>query len=241
MKARGFSLLECLIGLTISFFVICACLGFFVGAEKSFFKLRDKEEAAQNALAALDKMRVDILRAGQGLAGAAAAGLVEPVVEVDHGLDDGGLLVTRAEKSYVLAADVAPGDSRVALESIADLKPGREVLIFDGGSGEVRTISSVARGVAEVSPAIEGAYAKETASLLLLERIGLALDSRQGVIRRRVNSSSAQPLLENAGSARFAVDRPANLVRVHFSLASEGDADYELCLFPKNPALSGKG
>jgi len=236
VKARGFSLLECLVGLAVSCFVVCACLGFFVGAERSFFKLKDKEEAAQSALAAMDKMRVDILRAGQGLAGAAATGLVEPVAEAD-----GGLQVTRSERSYVLAADVSPGDSRVVLEATADLKPGREVLLFDGGSGEVRTISSVAAGVVVVSPALERAYARATASFELLERVSLVLDSRQGVIRRRVNSSSAQPLLENAASASFAVDGTANLVRVRFSLASQGDAEYELCLFPKNPALSGRG
>ena len=73
MRARGFSLLECLVGLALSLFVVCACLGFFMAAERSYFKLRDGEEAAQGALAAVDKMRVDVLRAGQGLAPAAVA------------------------------------------------------------------------------------------------------------------------------------------------------------------------
>lgn len=235
MRARGFSLLECVLGLALSLFVVCACFGFFLAAERSYFRLRDGEEAAQGALAALDKMRVDILRAGQGLAPAAALGLVEPVAETG-----GGLLVTRSERAFVLAADVAAGDSRVPLESVADLKPGREVLVSDAEGGEVRTVASVGGGAVTVSPPLSRGYAQPGASLQLLERVALTLDARQGVLRRRVNASTAQPLLENAGAAGFAFDRPANLVRVRFSLAPQGEDYYELCLFPKNTALSRK-
>jgi hypothetical protein len=235
MRAPGFSLVECLIGLALSLLVICACLQFFITAEGAYFKLKDKEEAAQSVLAATDKMRVDILRSGQGLVPEAALGLVEAAAE-----SGGGLLLTRAEGSYSLTADVAAGDSRILLASVTELKPGREVLVSDGENGEVRTIADVAAGAVNVSPPLGKAYTKGGATLLLLERISLTLDARQGVIRRRVNSSSAQPLLENAGTAQFAVDSVMNLVRVRFSLASQGGADYELCLFPKNPALAGK-
>ena len=69
MKARGFSLFECLIGLALSLFIVCACLEFFGAAQKSYFRLKDKEEAAQSALAAMDKIRVDILRAGEACDG----------------------------------------------------------------------------------------------------------------------------------------------------------------------------
>lgn len=236
MRARGFSLLECLIGLTLALFVVCACLEFFGAAERSYFKLKDKEEAAQSALAALDKMSVDILRAGQGLAQVAGLGVVEPVVE-----SGGGLLITRAEKSYDLAADVAPGDLRVPLADDSELRPGRELCLTDGEKGEVCLVASVEPGAAVVSSPLVNGFAREKTAVLLLEKTFFSLDARQAVIRRRVNLSSAQPLLENAGSAEFLVDRPANLVRVRFSLISEGDAIYELRLFPKNPALAGKG
>ena len=236
MKARGFSLLECLIGLGLSFLVVCACLQFFIAAEMSYFKLRDREERSQSALAAMDKMRVDILRAGQGLASEAALGLVEPAVE-----SSGVLLLTRAERDYVLAADVASGDSQILLASVAELKAGREVIVSDGVNGEVLVISAVAPGAVGVAPPVSRPYKKEKALFRLLETVSLALDARQGVIRRRTNGSAAQPLLENVGAAGFVVDREANLVRVRFSLTSQGDATYELCLFPKNPALARKG
>ena len=235
MKARGFSLFECLIGLALSLFIVCACLEFFGAAQKSYFRLKDKEEAAQSALAAMDKMRVDILRAGQGLGLAVALGLVEPAAAAD-----GSLAVTRSEKAYGLAADVGEGDSRIPLTSVSDLKPGRQIFVSNGENGEVRTISSVAAGAVIVSSPLDGVYARETTSVQLLETVILTMDQTQGVIRRRVNLSTAQPLLENARSADFLVDWPANLIRVRFTLISQGDASYELCLFPKNPALARK-
>ena len=235
MRPRGFSLLESLIGLALSLLVVCASLGFFMAAERSYFRLRDRQEAAQAALAALDKMRVDILRAGQGLAPAAALGLIEPVAE------SGGLLVTRSEQAYALADDVAAGETRIRLGSAAGLSAGREVLVTDAAGGEVRTLVSVGGDAAVISAPLGRGYARSDASLHLLERVALTLDAKQGVLRRRVNSSSAQPLLDDADAAEFAFDRPANLVRVRFSLAPQGGAFYELRLFPKNTALSGRG
>jgi type II secretory pathway pseudopilin PulG len=236
MKAKGFSLLECLIGLSLSFFIVLACLEFFGAARKSYSRLKDKEEAAQSALAALDKMKVDILRAGEGLVLPVSLGLVEPVAEAG-----GGLLITRSERSYELAGDLAAGAVRIPLTSTADLKPGREICLADDAHAEVLTVSSVGAGTAAVSPAVGRAYAREKARALLLEKISLTMDARLGVLRRRVNLSPAQPLLENARDAEFAVDRPANLVRVRFRLNSQGDPIYELRLFPKNPALAGRG
>ncbi len=86
MKAAGFSLLECLIGLALSLFIVCATLEFLASGQRQFLRLKDAEEAAQGALAALDKMSVDVLRAGEGLAAPAGLGVLEPVSETANGL-----------------------------------------------------------------------------------------------------------------------------------------------------------
>lgn len=235
MRARGFTLLECLIGLSLSLFVVCACLEFFGAAQKSYFQLKEKEEAAQNALAALDKMSADILRAGEGLVLPVALGLIEPVAE-----SGGGLQIIRAEKTYALSAGVGPGDTRIRLTATTDLKPGREICLVDDGDGEVHTVSSVESKAVVITAPAGRAYAPEKTSFLLLETVLLTLDTRQGVLRRRVNLSTAQPLLEDAAEAQFFVDRTANLVRVRLHLNSQGDAAYELQIFPRNVALAGK-
>lgn len=228
--------MECLIGLSLSLFVVCACLEFFGAAQKSYFRLKEKEEASQSALAALDKMSADILRAGEGLVLPVSLGLIEPVAE-----SGGGLEIIRAERAYELSAAAGAGDTRIRLAAVTDLKPGREICLVDDGNAEVHTVSSVeSKDVVLTTPAGR-AYAPEKTSLLLLEKILLTLDTRQGVLRRRVNLSTAQPLLEDAAEAGFFVDKAANIVRVRLRLNSQGDAAYEFQLFPKNAALAGKG
>jgi prepilin-type N-terminal cleavage/methylation domain-containing protein len=238
VKARGFSLLECLIGLALSLFIICAALGFFVSAQKRFFRMKEAQEASQSALAAMDKMRIDVLRAGEGLALPVSLGLLESVTEVPD-----GILLVRAEETYGLAEDAPEGRTRVRLLSAAGLKSGREICIVDGEKGEVRAISAVEEGAAVFADPLESDYAAAGTAVLLLERTSLTLDGARAVLRRGVNLSPAQPLLENARSAVFHFDPSANIVRIRFGLdsPSQGDKTYELCLFPKNPALAGHG
>jgi hypothetical protein len=234
-RPAGFSLLEFLVGLTLSFFVVLAALEFFGAARRSYVRLKGREEAAQGAAGALDKMRVDILRAGQGLARATALGLVEPVAE-----SGGALELVRAEEELALTADVRAGETLLPLVRTGEAKPGREICVEDGTEGEILTVASVSAGAAVLSSPLSHDFPRDGTSVLLLERVVLSLDARQGVLRRKVNLSSAQPLLENVRAAEFRADRTANLVRARFSLGPQGDATYELCLFPKNPALAGR-
>jgi prepilin-type N-terminal cleavage/methylation domain-containing protein len=238
VKARGFTLLECLIGLAVSSFIICASLEFFASAQGHFFRLKEAEEAAQGALAALDKMRIDVLHAGEGLACPAALGVLEPVSETVD-----GLLLIRAEKSLGLAGSVEEGDVCIPLVDATGIGAGRKICLVDEAKGEVRAVVSVEDGAVFVSPPLVSGYATGKTSVLLLEEISLSLDEARSVLRRGVNLSPAQPLVEETLSAEFGYDRPANLVHIRFRLKapSQGDRSYELCLFPKNPALAGQG
>jgi len=78
-RPAGFTLVEALIGLALALFVLSAGVEFFGLAQRAFFRLRAREEAGQAALAALDRMRIDLLHAGRGLAEEMAAGTAEAV------------------------------------------------------------------------------------------------------------------------------------------------------------------
>ena len=67
MTGRGFTLVEFLISLSLLFVIVLAGFGFFVHAQSLFFKLRDAVEDSQDALSAIDKIRIDLMRAGGGL------------------------------------------------------------------------------------------------------------------------------------------------------------------------------
>ena len=232
---RGFSLIECLIALSVSLFIVCAALEFFGAAGGQFFRLKSREEAAQDAMAAMDKMRIDIVRSGQGLASAIAAGAIKAVV-----VSGAGLTTTRAERTWVLSSNAAAGATVIHLMGgVSDIKPGRKICLSGGGKAEVMVVAAAASGTVTVSPPLGFAYTAADASLGLLEEVILSWDPGTKTLKRKVNASSAQPLLENAAFAAFENDAQAGLVRVRLSFDAQGENPYAICLFPKNPALAG--
>jgi prepilin-type N-terminal cleavage/methylation domain-containing protein len=234
MRRKGFTLVECLIGMALSLVVIAAGLEVFSLAQGVFSRLKEREEAGQAALAAIDRMRIDLLHAGLGLAAETALGLVEAVRATDN-----ELRTTSLEKRLALAADGGPGDTRILLKSAADIAAGQEVVLRDGMAGEVRTVAGVDRGAIVLDGPLAAAYPMDTASVSLLENVRYFLDGPRRVLRRRVNAGSAQPVLESVSAAIWRHDPEAFLVRVRLELGIEGAQPHEATVFLKNPALAG--
>jgi len=234
MRKGGFSLVECLLGMALSLFVITSSLQFFGLAQKVFFRLKEREEAGQGALAALDKMRIDLLHAGRGLAGEMALGLVDAARATED-----ELRTTSLEKPLMLTGTARAGDIRLLLASTADIASGQEICLSDGPVGEVRTVAAVEHGAVSLREPLERDYSLDTAVVSLLENVAYFLDGPARILRRRVNSGSAQPLLENIAAAIWLYDPEARLVRVRLELSVEGAHPHETTVFLKNPALVG--
>lgn len=234
MRRGGFTLIECLIGLALSLFVITAGLEFLARAQRAFLRLKAKEEAGQAALAALDRMRVDLLHAGRGLVAEIEAGLV-----VGAEADAAELRTTSLERPLALAAAVSAGETRLRLDSTAEIAAGQRLALRVGPAGEVRTIVGVETDAVLVEAPLERGYAPGSSVLSLLETVAYFLDGRARVLRRRVNASPAQPLLEDAAAAVWSLDPDARLVRVRLELTIEGAQPHETTVFLKNPALAG--
>jgi type II secretory pathway pseudopilin PulG len=238
-KPAGFTLIEGLIGLSLSIFIITAGLEFFVRTEKAFSRLKTREEAGQAALAALDRIRIDLLHAGRGLSAEIALGLIEAAEVVG-----GELRTASAERELRLAAGAAAGATRLLLASTADIAPGRRIALRQGAAGEVRTVIRVEPGAAVLDGPVERSYDPETATVSLLELVTCFLDARSGVLRRRVNGTSAQPLVDDAAAVTWDLDRAASLVRIRLELDDPVSADiegahpHEATVFLKNPALA---
>lgn len=232
-RGGGFTLIEALIGLALSLFVIAAGVEFFGLAQRTFFRLKAREEAGQAAAAALDRMRIDLLHAGRGLAAETADGLIEAVRA-----DGSELRTTALERGLALAAEAVPGATRLSLASTADLSSGRRIVLRDGASGEVRTVSAVEPGAVRLDAPLSGRYAPATATVSLVENIAYFLDGAARVLRRRANSASAQPVLEDVRAAVWTYDTDLRLARVRLEVDVEGAHPYEATVFIKNAVLA---
>ena len=233
MRKPGFTLLECLVGMALSLFVVAAGLEFFGLSQRVFLRVKSREEAAHGALAAADRMRIDLLHAGCGLAAETALGLVEPVAA-----DAETLRTASLERPLALAAEARAGDARLLLGSTADIAAGQDIALSDGLAGEVRTVAAVEPGAVVLREPLAAGYSPASATLSLLERVAYFLDAPAGVLRRRVNASPAQPLLEEVAAAAWRHDPAAGLVRVRLELEVEGAHPHEATVFLKNPALA---
>ncbi len=232
MNRSGFTLVECLIALALSLVALAAGLGFYAGAQKSFLRLKEREEAGQAALAALDRMRIDLLHAGLGLVPEMALGLVE-AAEVT----DGELRTTAAERTLVLAGEAQAGETRLSLVSTADIAAGRRILLREGGAGEIRTVRAVDASSVLLDAPLERAYAPEAACVSLLELVAYYRDGASRILRRRANASSAQPVLEGVAAADWSLEGAAPLVRIRLELDTKGAHPHEATVFLENLAL----
>ena len=160
MTRKGFSLVECLIGLSLFFLAAAAAMEAFGTARTVFARLKNSQESRLAATAALEKIRFDLARAGLGLASAAEAGAVEPVA-----VSGPVLTLASAESEFPLAGDVAAGSDFVMLEEeIEEVNPRRPGGSFsmprsNGPTTRRADISSFSRRSASTSTTTAGRFA----------------------------------------------------------------------------------
>jgi hypothetical protein len=230
---KGFSLMESTLALALFLIVVLASLEFFGFTRSIFLKLKDKEETREAALAALDKMKADLLAGGSGLLEPIMLGLLEGITQ-----EEGSLVILSKEKDLSPINDLLEGQTRIRLQSTTKVKKGREICIFDRTKGEVKSISRVSKKSIILSSPLGFSFLKEKTHVCLLKKISLFIDKDKQILRRRANSSPAQPLLEDAASFGFSFEKSSVLVRLHLALESNKEKIHEISVFPKNAALA---
>jgi len=233
LSRKGFTLIEALLGLSLSLFIVVAGLEFYARAQGSFDRLKAREEAEQAARAALDRIRIDLLHAGRGLAPEIAMGLLEAAEATA-----GELRVVSADRALVLAAGAPAGALRLPLVSTVDIAAGRRIVLRDGAAGEVRTIVRVEAGAVVLDAPLGRDYAPESAIVSLLDGVVYCLDGAAHILRRRANASPAQPLVESIATAAWRLEAAAPLVHVRLEMSCEGVRPHEATVFLKNAALA---
>ena len=230
---KGFSLMESTLALALFLIVVLASLEFFGFTRSLFLKLKDKEETKEAALSALDKMKTDLLAGGSGLLEPIELGLLEGITQ-----NEGTLVILSKEINLTPLNDLLEGQTRIRLQGTHNVKKGREICIFDAHKGEVKSISNADKESVVLSSPLNFSFLKEKSQVLLLKKISLFLDKDKQILRRKTNSSPAQPLLEDAILFAFSYEKASNLARLHVALTSNKEKKYEISVFPKNAALA---
>lgn len=229
----GFSLIESLLSLFLYLIIVLSSLEFFGFTRNIFLKLKTKQEVKEAALATLDKMRFDLLKAGLGLQQPISLGVLDGITESED-----TLIIISKEKTFTPLGDLAAGQTIIQFSSTSKLKKGRKVCVFDSTKGEVKSISSVDKESIVLSSPLNFSSLKEETSVFLLREVSFFLDKNKHILRRKVNTSSAQPLLEEVGLFDFHYEKATNLVRLSLSFATNKEKAYETSVFPKNIALA---
>ncbi len=183
---------------------------------------------------ALEKIREDLTTAGAGLSVITGTFNFQPFQAGEE-----NLMLFSAEEKTSLAEDAAAGQNyllvalKPGLSSL--LKKGRELVVFDGNTGGLFSISAVSGNRLTVSPPLSSDFQAGRTEIILLEKIEIYFDRQAGIVRRRVNGTTGQPLMEEVSHFNVAYSPQENLVHLSITFEFGGKAhERELLYYPKN-------
>jgi len=236
MRNRGSTLLESILALLFFLLIIEAGIEFFGIARKAFFKLDDALSSSDGAQAGMGRLRSDLLLAGDGLARPIALNLLAGI----EAAADGASFLS-LEKTTRLAADLRSRDSAISLDDADGFGPGRIVCLADRERGEILSVASVDGSLIRPDAQILNSFSAAGTEVLLLRKVAYLFDPEKGLLKRRINTSPAQPLIEDVLSFSFTQDLASGLAQALLVLKQNPDKAYSLTVFPRSLALARRG
>ncbi|MGB9906197.1 MAG: hypothetical protein ACPLRR_02280 [Candidatus Saccharicenans sp.] len=233
-QSPGFTLLECLLSLGLSLLLLISALEISIQARRVFFRLKETQESSLAAAVALEKIREDLETAGAGIPSPPGPGNFSPLQASTE-----RLIIFSAEARTVLLADAEAGQDFLLIELIpglaSKLRKGRALFLTDGVLDQLTYVAAVSGNRLAISPSLAFSFAADRSRLLLLEKIEIYPDHQQKILRRKINDTSGQPLMEDVISFGVGYTPSENLAVVKLTAAwGEESHDYELVLYPKN-------
>jgi prepilin-type N-terminal cleavage/methylation domain-containing protein len=225
----GFSLLECLIGIVLFGFISLAGMEFFDLSRRTFIQLQSSEQAATDVFAAVDIITRDIQAAGAELQKPVDFGLLIPVAE-----EGNNLLCLHFVEQITFQGDLFAGQTAIPLSRPSTASGGADICLFDSNKGERIRLSKGSKYLLNLSIPLENDYRSEQATIFLLKKIAFYHDKKSHVLRRRVNSSPAQPLCEQSDSFSFNWDAANQLLTMTLSAGGKNGIKYQTKICPKN-------
>jgi prepilin-type N-terminal cleavage/methylation domain-containing protein len=229
---RGFTLLECLLASSLMVAVLAAALEISQASKKLFSRLKESQELNHEIWAGQDRIRRDLNRAGYGLQECLLLGLLSGVQN-----EASGLAIFAKEASFSLSADLEPGSFIVPLPSSDLVSRGQIVAFVSEGKGEIALVERVEKNRLILNKPLQNTYYKSSGQIIIVEKILYYLDQASQVLRRKVNSSPAQPLIEQVIAFNWLIE-PPGLVKVSLTFDDEKETVHEIKVATKNILLA---
>ncbi|MCJ7582830.1 MAG: hypothetical protein MUP98_20120 [Candidatus Aminicenantes bacterium] len=230
---KGISLIENLLSMALFLFIVMGVLEVFSLSRDHFLEIKTSQEANTAACSSLDKIKSDLQLCGRGFSEISFPDIVRPLIA-----ESNILTCWNVEKSFPLKNPLTVGQTRISLPDTVDFSKGKELYFANVNHGEIQTISSVDKTAVILSSSLMNSYAVDISELNLLNKIFFYFDKTKNVLRRKVNSSPAQPLCEDVSSFECTYSSDTNLVNIRLSLTLNPEKVYEISVFPKNTALT---
>jgi type II secretory pathway pseudopilin PulG len=230
---EGFSLLENLLSLTLSLFILVSALEVITQVKKVYNRLQAQQEASLAASIALEKIREDLEKAGTGVNGCRPSVDRWPIK-----VENSQLTLLSGELEIKLASDVEAGQNWALIVpwagSGSKLRSGRIILITSQGQTDLVEIVNVSNNLVTLSPAFSSSFRRAESIAYLLEEVEIYLDLKQSTLRRKVNKTSGQPLLEEVYDFQPTYAPEMNLAWIKLQTGSKKEKTHELFFYPKN-------
>jgi len=231
--STGFSLIESLLCLLIFCLVFLACLTFVPTLQNQFMSLKQEFECNETAFFALDRIKTDLDQAGQGLLIPIAQNLLQGLK-----IEGNKMKILSKEADIPLMDNLYPGQTRIVLGHTKALKKNRLICVYNRSQGEIRTISTIDDHSIVLSSPLQNGYSLDESSMLMVREVYIFQDSKSLVLRRKVNTSSAQPLVEETKNFICTYDPESHLTEIQLVLELDEEKKYVCFLSPKNLILS---
>ena len=225
-------MLEGLISLFLFLLIVLFSLDCFLSLRVHFAKLRESETSNTAVYAALERMRTDLKVAGLGLTDAMMLQVLEGIR-----VEQGTLVLLSKDEDIAVGVTLTSGQQRIPTPDASNVKRGQLIGFLSPYGGEVHSVASTDQSSIVIESPIKFDYVQEDTQVVLLRRVSLYFDRADGVVRRKVNASPAQPLLEDVAAFEFDYNRDANLVRLTLASTLDEEKKYETTVFPKNTAM----
>ncbi len=197
---KGFSLMETIISMTLSLFILLFTSLFVDFVRKESLKGKEEMEDLQEIYSGIDRLGYEIKRCGIGL-----SLLWEKEDYKILSISENSISLRRGNGKSFLKERAFKGEKRIIVEEPFLFKERREVIITNKIRFENNKILKIKKHEIRLSDSLEDDY-PEGAEVIQINFISFKYDMGKKVLRMSQNSGSYQPLIERIENCTFKKD-----------------------------------